>query len=69
MLKRFLFTGPDGSLRLQIHAGEAEFVCAECDVIVIGSAPPRTCTSCGSDRIETLTTLRPAGWTENSADG
>ena len=69
MTQRALFTGHDGSVRLQVHPGEGEFVCAECDIIVVDNAPPALCTSCGCDRIETLTSVRPAGWTAEGANG
>ena len=56
---RGVYTGADGSTRLLVYPGEGEWVCAACDTIAVSESRPRSCSACGSDRIETLTSIKP----------
>ena len=58
LFQRQLVRGPDGRDRIMLYPGEGEFVCARCDTIQVATGKPAHC-SCGSDRIETLTAIRP----------
>ena len=66
--RREVFQGHDGSLRVALRPGEGEFVCPACDVIQLAPRKPASCSSCGHDRMETLTAVQPAAWQQGWAE-